>query len=91
MVVIKLLFVIILFVFSVALAYRLRLAFEGMKVNSWIRTPWKNKDVGGVTTSRHMLALAFDISRKGVSRKQIDAIGFDKVIPYTGHWHVRII
>lgn len=34
---------------------------RGLTVTSWWRSPWHNKEVGGVANSLHMVGLAWDI------------------------------
>lgn len=62
-------------------------------VTSWIRSPIRNKAVGGDKASRHLLGLAVDVVPD--DKKHLDplaqaarALGLDAVI-YPGHVHIE--
>lgn len=83
------LFLIIIFI---AVYYRLRLAIAGLRVTSWIRSPEKNKRVGGVPTSKHILGYGFDVSPDTIANvAKLKKIGFKKVLREGDHIHVEIV
>lgn len=77
---------------AVAIYYRLRLFFSGIKVTSWYRTPWRNKKVGGKPTSLHLIGWAFDVvppTQK--TNEKLKSIGFNVVATESDHVHVQIL
>lgn len=49
-------------ILAVGLFYRLTIAsIPGAVVTSWWRTPTRNREVGGVSASLHLLGLAWDV------------------------------
>ena len=78
-------------IFSVGLFYRLRLAFAGLRVTSWWRSPSKNKRVGGKANSKHLFGWAFDVTPNNPATiDKLRSIGFTKIIPEPDHVHVQI-
>ena len=73
---------------------------HGFNVTSTTRTPEENKAVGGVANSQHLHGTAIDLSVKGKTREQVEAIAADyraagfKVITRTHgtgpHVHVEL-
>lgn len=51
----------VLSVLALGLVYRFLIAYNGMSVTSWWRSPWHNAEVGGVKASLHLLGLAWDV------------------------------
>jgi len=74
------------------LIFRQRLIKAGFTVTSWYRSPQKNKKIGGVFNSRHLVGLAFDVVPvdKG-SGELFKDLGFSKAINEGDHWHLEII
>lgn len=82
----------ILLVFLIAIYYRLRLYFSDIKVTSWWRTPWRNKSVGGVEGSLHLIGWAFDVLTPTPTHKsKLKSIGFGTIIDEGTHTHAQVI
>lgn len=64
----------------------------GANVTSWWRTPKKNREVGGVVNSRHLLGLAWDVQPKNQQMwEYLEGLGL-KVLPmdaYPEHLHAQ--
>ena len=73
------------------LVQRLRVSLAGLKVTSWLRTPARNRAVGGVPSSRHLLGLAFDVLPVAGAYTALRGMGFAKVINEGDHIHVEIV
>ena len=83
-------------VFAILLAVwtllqRLRVSLAGLKVTSWLRSPAKNRAVGGVSSSRHLLGLAFDVRPAAGAFARLKGMGFAKVINEGDHIHVEVL
>ena len=62
-------------------------------VTSWIRSPKRNENVGGVPDSLHLVGLAVDVAfdtpeDKEDAHKFAKSMGYD-VVPYSGHLHIE--
>lgn len=82
---------ILIFWLTLSFLFYLFIQHDGMTVTSWWRSPWKNREVGGVTNSLHMLGLAWDVvppTLNNISR--LRALGL-KVIDEGDHLHVQIL
>lgn len=78
-------------VLALGALYALLLRLNGMTITSWWRSPWHNKDVGGVANSLHLIGWAFDIIPvTGENRRKLEAMGM-KVIDEGDHLHAQII
>lgn len=79
-------------IISVAIYYRLRLYFAGITVTSWWRSPFKNKSVGGVDGSLHLIGWAFDTLTPTPAQKiKLKSIGFGSIIDEGTHTHAQVI
>ncbi len=60
-------------------------------VTSWWRSPYKNKEVGGVSNSMHLIGLAYDVSPIPKEKEIKKLFFFTKKIKYTNHIHLQWI
>ncbi len=86
----RLIFYLLLGIFSVGVLYRLVLGAKGLKVTSWWRTPWHNFAVGGVAFSWHQIGWAYDVLPKNsATLHRLDQLRL-KVIPESDHLHAQV-
>lgn len=79
-------------IFFIGLYYRYRIYRANLKVSSWLRSPLRNKRLGGSIFSLHLIGWAYDIvpSTKDNIRK-LREIGFRKIVDEKDHIHVQIL
>lgn len=88
----KVILLAILLIILVAIFYRLRLYFAGIKTTSWWRGVLKNNEVGGKNFSLHLIGFAYDVIPVDKSTlEKLKIIGFSKIINEKTHYHVQII
>lgn len=89
---IRVIFYAAIFILFVGIYYRYRLYRANVSVSSWLRSPLKNKRVGGSISSLHLIGWAYDVvpATKDNMRK-LKEIGFRKIIDEKDHIHVQII
>jgi hypothetical protein len=79
-------------VVSLGVIYWARLrSIPGATVTSWWRSPWHNAEVGGVSTSFHLIGWGWDITPGGAlmqAEVAKTALPFLKVIDEGDHLHV---
>lgn len=69
-----------------------RLAFPGLVVTSWWRSPARNRQVGGAAASQHQIGLALDLAPPPGQRAALAAFMRRRnwhVIEYASHVHVQ--
>lgn len=78
----------------IGVIYRLRIWAQGgnLTVTSWWRSPWHNDEVGGITYSKHLLGLAFDIVPvNDITGQILKKMGFANIINEQTHFHAEIL
>lgn len=84
-------FFIIGFILALGLFYYIEIRRNGMIVTSWWRTPMKNREVGGVSNSLHLLGLAWDVVPvSGHNKILLERMGL-RVINETDHLHAQLL
>lgn len=64
---------------------------NGMTITSWWRSPWRNREVGGVANSLHMIGLAWDVIPATKENKtKLAGLGL-RVIDEGDHLHAQLI
>lgn len=58
-------------------------------ISSWWRTPWHNKEIGGMEWSHHQIGLAFDLVpvSQEIGNKLRKLFGY--VLNENTHWHCQ--
>jgi len=86
--------VVLLSVGAVGFLYWSRLsAIKGATITSWWRTPYHNTQVGGVSTSLHLIGWAWDLAPGGIlMQAEVAKTGlpFLKVIDEGDHLHISL-
>lgn len=83
---IKLMLVSLTFLAAVGVTWRALIALKpSMRVTSWWRGPSKNREVGGVRGSAHLIGLAWDVAPKNLDHfRYLENLGL-KVLPYSAY------
>jgi uncharacterized protein YcbK (DUF882 family) len=80
-----------LFFIVLGALYYAVIRYQGMNVTSWWRSPWHNREVGGVANSLHMIGLAWDIAPASPENyRRLRAMGL-KVIDEGDHLHAQLM
>jgi uncharacterized protein YcbK (DUF882 family) len=62
-----------------------------MTITSWWRSPWKNREVGGVANSLHMIGFAWDVVPATLANiKKLNGLGL-RVIDEGDHLHAQLL
>lgn len=91
-VILKTVFFAALMLAGVAVIYRVRIYWAGLKVTSWFRSPAYNRRVGGVPTSLHLIGWSFDVvPANPVNATKLRDMGFRRVLNEGDHLHAQIV
>lgn len=75
----------------VAFTGRAILAYYGLTVTSWYRTPWKNKEVGGKWLSLHLIGWAYDVVPVNTLIHSVRDVWPFKFVVESDHIHLQIL
>jgi Peptidase M15 len=75
----------------VAFAGRALLAYYGLTVTSWYRSPWKNYEIGGKWFSLHQIGWAYDVIPVNTLLHSVLAVWPFKYVVESDHIHFQIL
>lgn len=75
----------------VGLAGRAILAYQGVTVTSWWRSPWHNAEVGGNRLSLHLIGWAYDVVPVNSLLQRVITIWPFKYVVESDHIHLQIL
>lgn len=74
-----------------ATLFRWLLLAHGLRVTSWLRTPWKNQEVGGTAKSLHLIGWAADVIPVNVALQRLRKwLPFAKFVVEGDHVHIQL-
>lgn len=87
----RLLLIMLCIVIGVAFAGRALLAYHGLTVTSWYRTPWKNYTIGGKWYSLHQIGWGYDVVPVNVLLHSVLKVWPFKFVVESDHIHLQIL
>ena len=87
----RIIFFCVLLILFVGLVGRAMLAYQGLSVTSWWRSPWHNAEVGGNWLSLHLIGWAYDVVPVNSLLQQVIQVWPFKYVVESDHIHLQIL